>query len=88
MNKTQKKWILGVFCGAVLLFVAVFALMQWQKTKQQDTGPDGEKKCTGYCYGSTYRHTGSSCWKNAEQPERLLCITEDGGKAAFCHYDQ
>lgn len=43
MNKTQKKWILGVFCGAVLLFVAVFALMQWQKTKQQDTAQTEKK---------------------------------------------
>ena len=43
MNKTQKKWILGVFCGAVLLFVAVFALMQWQKTKHQDTAQTEKK---------------------------------------------
>ena len=78
----------GSFLRSSVAFCGSFCPDAVAENKTAGYRPDGEKKCTGYCYGSTYRHTGSSCWKNAEQPERLLCITEDGGKAAFCHYDQ
>ena len=62
----------GSFLRSSVAFCGSFCPDAVAENKTAGYRPDGEKKCTGYCYGSTYRHTGSSCWKNAEQPFAIM----------------